>query len=238
MVSVGFLLLAVCPGAPVGPPFVGIAKGNVPAAIGHMVVLAGLSAPLAPALLSWLLPQFLPATDLRIDYLAIVRSLLVAQIVPLAAGLAVQSRFPKAAERMSAPLGSLANVLLLAVVVLVISQEFRSLATIRWQGWVGMLVLLLASLGIGWLCGGPGRTARKTLALTTAVRNAAVALVIATANFAGTPAMTAVVACSLVSIFGTLGCAILLARSPTPVEASPPPIRDTARLLPVQRDPR
>src|SRR5262249_37951895 len=32
-VSVGFLILAVCPGAPVGPPFTAIAKGNVPSAI-------------------------------------------------------------------------------------------------------------------------------------------------------------------------------------------------------------
>jgi BASS family bile acid:Na+ symporter len=218
LVCVGFLLLAVCPGAPVGPPFVGIARGDVPAAIGQMVVLAALSVVLAPALLAVLLPRFVPDSDLRIDYVAIVRSLLVAQIVPLAAGLAFQSRFARLAERLSAPLGSLATVLLLAVVGLVIGQEFQSLSTIRWQAWLGMLLLLLASLAIGWLCGGPGPQARKTLALTTAVRNAAVALVIATANFAGTPAMTAVVACSLVSIFGTLGCAILLGRSASSVE--------------------
>ena len=75
-----------------------------------------------------------------------------------------------------------------------------------------MLLLLAASLGIGWLCGGPGRATRKTLALTTGVRNAAVALVIVSSNFADTPAVTAVVAYALVSIFGTLGCALLFAR--------------------------
>jgi hypothetical protein len=52
------------------------------------------------------------------------------------------------------------------------------------------------------------------LALTTAARNAAVALVIVSGNFAGTPAMTAVVAYSLLSIFGAIGCAFLLARIP------------------------
>jgi hypothetical protein len=35
---------------------------------------------------------------------------------------------------------------------------------------------------------------------------------IVSANFAGTPAVTAVVAFSLVSIFGTLGCAVLLGK--------------------------
>src|SRR5262245_23042093 len=36
MVSAGFLILAVCPGAPYGPPFTAIAKGNVAVAIGLM----------------------------------------------------------------------------------------------------------------------------------------------------------------------------------------------------------
>src|SRR5262249_54359099 len=57
MVSVGFLILAVCPGAPVGPPFTAVARGDVACAIGQMVVLAGLSAVLSPALLSLLLAQ-------------------------------------------------------------------------------------------------------------------------------------------------------------------------------------
>ncbi len=66
-----------------------------------------------------------------------------------------------------------------------------------------------ASLAIGWLCGGPGVATRKTLALTTAVRNAAVGLVIVSNNFAGTVAVTSVVAYGLVSIFVSLGCAFL-----------------------------
>ena len=50
--------------------------------------------------------------------------------------------------------------------------------------------------------------------MTTAVRNAAVALVIVSANFAETAAVTAVVAYALVSIFATLGCAFLFAALP------------------------
>src|SRR5262245_45265784 len=38
MVAAGFLILAVCPGAPYGPPFTAIAKGNVPVAVGLMVI--------------------------------------------------------------------------------------------------------------------------------------------------------------------------------------------------------
>src|SRR5262249_61027435 len=56
LVAAGFLIAAVCPGAPYGPPFTGIAKGNVGLAVGLMTLLAGSSALLAPLLLRLLLP--------------------------------------------------------------------------------------------------------------------------------------------------------------------------------------
>ena len=40
LVAAGFLVAAVCPGAPYGPPFAAMAKGNVPVSIGLMVLLA------------------------------------------------------------------------------------------------------------------------------------------------------------------------------------------------------
>src|SRR5262245_10602229 len=41
MVAAGLLILAVCPGAPYGPPITAIARGNVAVAIGLMAILAG-----------------------------------------------------------------------------------------------------------------------------------------------------------------------------------------------------
>ncbi len=209
LVSVGFLILAVCPGAPVGPPFAAVARGDVPCAIGLMVILAGLSAVLSPALLSVLLAQLLPASELRIDYLAIVRTLLVAQIVPMVIGLATRHRAPNFAGGITRPVGLVGNLLLLVVIVLILRNEYETLALIRLRGWLGMFLLLAASLSIGWLCGGPGRATRKTLAVTTGARNAAVALVIVSNNFADTAAVTATIAYALVSILGTLACAFL-----------------------------
>lgn len=214
MVSVGFLILAICPGAPVGPPIAAIAKGDVPSSIGQMVILSGLSALLSPALLSLLMAQLLPVNDLHIDYLAIVRTLLVAQILPLLAGLGLHHGWPKISERLAKPVGLLANLLLLVVTVILLARQFDTLQSIQLRGWFGMLLLLASSLGIGWLCGGPGLATRKSLSLTTAVRNVAVALVIVANNFAGTPAVTAVVAYAIVSIFGSLGCAYLFGMMP------------------------
>ena len=211
-VSAGFLILAVCPGAPISPPATTIAKGNVAWAIGMMVILAGLSALLSPALLSLLLTRVAPESNLRIDFLGIVRTLLVAQMLPLAVGLGIHHWLPKLAQKIGKPLGMVANLLLLLLVGLILATQYEMLAAVRLRGWMGMALLFFASLGIGWLCGGTDVAIRKALALTTTARNAAVGLVIVNSNFPETAAVTAVVAYGLVSILGTFACALLLGK--------------------------
>ena len=78
------------------------------------------------------------------------------------------------------------------------------LTEIRLRGFIGMLVLLAASLVIGWLCGAAGSDNRKTMALTTSLRNVGVGLVIVTGNFAGTPAVSAALAYGIVEVVGSL----------------------------------
>jgi BASS family bile acid:Na+ symporter len=212
IVSVGFLILASCPGAPVGPPITAVARGNVPFAVGMMLVLAGLSAPVTPALLGVLLPWVAPETDLQVNYPGIVRILLITQLLPLALGMVFHHAAPGSARLVDRPVGLLANALLLALVGAIIATQYGMLAAIRPRGWLGMGLLLMASLGLGWSCGGPDLASRKALATTTATRNLAVGLVIAGRDFSGTPAVTAVVAYGLVSILGALAFALLLGR--------------------------
>jgi BASS family bile acid:Na+ symporter len=212
LVAVGFLILALCPGAPLGPPITAMARGEVPWSIGMMVILAGLSAILSPALLSLLLARMAPSGDVPIDYLAIVRTLLITQMLPLALGLGIHLRAPGWTRWIAKPVSRLANVLLLALVGLIVATQYETLAAIRLSAWTGMSLLLLASLGIGWLCGGPDLATRKAMSLTTATRNAAVGLVIAASNFANTPAVTAVVAYGLISTLGALGVALLFGK--------------------------
>jgi len=174
MISVGFLILAVCPGAPVGPLATTLAKGNVPWSVSMMVILAVLSTVLSPALLSVLLIWMTPGSDLHLDYLAIVRTLMVAQLLPLAAGLAVRHYFPAITQRLVKPIGMAANLMLLVLIGSILATQYETLAAIRMRGWAGMSLLFAASLVIGWVCGGADFAIRKALAVTTTGRNAAV----------------------------------------------------------------
>ena len=92
-------------------------------------------------------------------------------------------------------------------------SQFQMLMEIRLRGFAGMLILLAASLAVGWLAGSSGYDSRKTLALTTALRNVGVGLVIVTGNFAGTPAVSAALAYGIVEVFGSLLVALWWRRS-------------------------
>jgi BASS family bile acid:Na+ symporter len=175
-----------------------------------MVILAGLSAILSPVMLGLLLPRYASDSSLTIDYLTICRTLVVAQLLPLAVGLAVHHFAPILTSRIARSVGLLANLLLVVLLSLILVTQFDTLAAIRARGWAGMSALFIGSLAIGWLCGAGDAATRKASALTTAARNAAVGLAIATGNFPGTAVVTAVVAYGLVSMLGTLGCAVLL----------------------------
>ena len=204
MVAAGFLILAVCPGAPFGPPFAGIARANVPIAVGLMVILAGSSAVISPLLLQLLLPWISGGEAPRIDLPGMLGALLITQLLPLLCGLLVRRWRPQFADRLLDPLELVSKILNLGVAGLILATQFSMLLDIRVRGFVGMLILLVASLIIGWLAGGGGREVRRTMALTTALRNVGVGLVIVTANFSGTPAVSAALAYGIVEVFGSL----------------------------------
>jgi bile acid:Na+ symporter, BASS family len=212
-VAAGFMICAVCPGAPYGPPLTGIAKGNVGVSVGLMVILAGSSALAAPLLLQVLLPfvsQFLPASPeegppLTIDGGKIVATLLVAQFLPLCIGLAMRRWRPGLADRLKKPANLLSMLLNLTLLSLIAFAQFDMLIAVPLRGYFGMLLLVLAGVLAGWLLGG---SERKAMVMATSVRNVGVSLVIVTAAFAGTRAVAAATAFAL---FQTIVMALIAA---------------------------
>ena len=212
-VAAGFLMAAVCPGAPYGPPFTGMAKGNVGVAVGLMVILAGSSALVAPLLLQALLPLLMVSlpplpegSALRIEALRIVLTLLITQFLPLCIGLAVGHWLPRLAARLKRPANLLSVVLNVATLGVILTVQWAMLITIPLVAFAGMLVLVMAALGAGWLLSGPRKEHHTAMAMAAGMRNVAVSMVIATASFPGTKAVTAATAFAL---FQTIVLALL-----------------------------
>lgn len=215
MVAAGFLVLAVCPGAPYGPPFTRIAHGNVPMSVGLMVILAGSSAVVSPLVLRALLPWLSDGEPLRLDAAGMVGTLLVTQLLPLLAGLLVNHLRPRLAARLTSPFELVSKIMNVSVLAVILAAQFHVLMEIRLTAFGGILVLLVATLVIGWLAGGGDRKSRKTMALTTSLRNAGVGLVIATGSFAGTPAVLAVLSYGIIAVLGSLLVALWWGRQAT-----------------------
>jgi BASS family bile acid:Na+ symporter len=197
LVAAGFLIAAVCPGAPYGPPFTGMAKGNVSLAVGLMMLLAASSALFAPLLLRLLLPLVSGDREIQIDVAKMIATLLGAQLLPLGIGLFLRNRRPALADRLRTPAQRLSLLLNVALLATILTVQFNTLIAIPPRAFVGMTALVLAGLAAGYLLGGPDRAERTAMAMATSVRNVAVTLVIAAASFPGTPAVTAATAFGL-----------------------------------------
>jgi BASS family bile acid:Na+ symporter len=220
LVSIGFLIVAVCPGAPYGPVLTKAAKGDVARSVGLMVLLSGSSAILGPLLIRLLAPLIVKDASIEIDAVKVVATLSLTQLLPLSAGMAVRRFFPQRAEKLQRPAAALSKLLNLCAVCAIVAVQFHQLAEIRLRGFAGMLMLLAASLFAGWLLGGRESSGRKACACTTGIRNTSVGLVIAAGSFPGSPAVTAVAAYGLVSLIAALGIAFVAGRL-TP--SRPPP---------------
>src|SRR4051812_43359675 len=213
--AAGFLILAVCPGAPYAPPLTALAGGNVAISAGLMMVLAGSSVIVAPLLLAVLLPFTTGSGELRVDALRMLGTILVTQLLPLSSGLAVNYWRPDLAARLLKPAVAVGKILNVAVIGLILLTQARQLMEIRFIGILAMLLWLSLSFVLGWLAGGPQDTCRRAVALTTSIRNVGLGVVITTSAFAGTPAVTAVVAFGLVELLGSVFFSLLGGRTPS-----------------------
>ncbi|HEY2914571.1 MAG TPA: bile acid:sodium symporter [Candidatus Angelobacter sp.] len=212
MVAAGFLIAVVCPGAPFAPVLTTIAKGSTATAVGVMAILAGSSAIIAPLLLRFLLPWVAGNGDLNIRPIKIISTLIMSQFLPLGLGLALHHAKPRLAERLQAPLNRFSTLLNLGLITLILVAQFKLLQQVHLSGYLGMSMMVGATLFAGWLLGGPDRNQRKTMAITTSARNVGVALVIVASSFPGTEVVTAATAFALFQIIAVVLVAVAWGR--------------------------
>jgi predicted Na+-dependent transporter len=143
----------------------------------------------------------------------IIASLALVVAAPLAAGLVVRWRVPRAA-RLARPAGTAAMVTV-ALLVALIAAEVRLSAQYGAVA-VALVAFLAGSAGLGWLLGrGSGRAGfpvRTALLLTTSMRDFAIAAGLAAAAFGAAAAAPLGLYGILVLIWGTAAAGFLRSR--------------------------
>ena len=127
------------------------------------------------------LPIVLPLllAGVTVDPGKIARSLVLLMLLPLAAGLALKAYYGGIAARVKPMLDWISNISLVLLVLLISAANIDKVLDVFGTG--GILAgLLFVALGfaIGWVLGGPGNDTRQVLALGTAQRSIAAALVV------------------------------------------------------------
>ena len=176
--GIGLLLCALAAGAPFLIKLAEIGKGDMAFAVGLMVLLMVITVGYIPVVL----PMMLEGTS--VDPMNIARSLIVLMLIPLALGLVLHARAGKVAARLSPIVGRISGIGMILVIGLTTAAHLRSvIGVIGSLALLAAVVLTLFCAVVGWVLGGPRGDTKRVLALGTAQRNTAAALVVAGQNF-------------------------------------------------------
>ncbi len=143
---------------------------------------------------------------------------MMSQLVPLAIGMAIRSMRQQLAEKLLKPANAITGILSVIVFALIIGLQYRTLADMRGSGYLGIFVLVLFFLAAGWIFAGQSIAIRKAVSLTTSARNVGVALVIATASFPDTAAVTSVIIFAIAQAVLLIIFALLLEKLTSPTD--------------------
>ncbi|MGZ3553660.1 MAG: bile acid:sodium symporter family protein [Vulcanimicrobiaceae bacterium] len=198
-VTTGILLMAIAPGVPFLPLSAGRAKGgHLALALGLVFVFGLISVVTAPLTANLILPE---VERIRLPIGSFMMTLVLFQLVPLLAGLAIARANPRLAQTLSKVSGVLMLVSLVGLLAIILIPAARALAVIFGSGGIITIVLLVAiSMLLGALAGGADRATRVTLSLGTGLRNPGLGALIATTNFAGTIVVPTVIAFLLLQV--------------------------------------
>jgi BASS family bile acid:Na+ symporter len=214
--AAGLLIVGSASAGPLGLKTTQLAKGDLPLAIGLVVVLELLNIVAMPVWAAILHPGagVLPIVE-------IVRVLVIGILLPLLVGSAIRAWRPATAATLTrwTAVGSSAGLALLIATV-VLRDGSHVLGALGSGVPVVAIATILVVIGLGWLAGGPDQGTRRTGAMVSSVRANLPALVVATAAFGATaPAVSAIVVFGLCSVVLVPLAALLIAGRGTAYEA-------------------
>jgi predicted Na+-dependent transporter len=179
--QIGVILLGTAAGAPFIPKLVQGAKGNVAYAVGLMFLIMVVTIFYLPIILPLLLP------GVEINPWDIAKSLIVTMLIPLAMGMLIKSHSPDVADHWAPMMQKTSSLSILILLVVGLGLNISNILSFIGTLGIGAIVLLIVgSLVIGMLLGGRDPGVRSAMGLSTANRNGAAALLVATQNFSGT----------------------------------------------------
>ena len=188
----GLILVAMSAGAPFLIKLAEVARSDVALNATLLVLLLPATVVYAPLAVPLVLPEAeVSAVDLAVP-------LFLTMLLPLAAGLLINTRWPAPARRRAPVANRISSVTLVVIVLATTLADIPGIVTLFAEAAIVPAILVIAgAFVIGYLLGGNGRNARTVLGLGTSQRNIAAATVMATQGFASRDTVVMVIVTSL-----------------------------------------
>lgn len=199
-ISTGFLLVSVCAGAALGPKFAQISRSDIAFAATMMFILSALTALVTPLWLDAFFGSAGVSADSAgfstptIDTSRIIIELVILYLIPMVFGILINNRYPDRAK-IRTILEKVSTILLILVAVIVLVTNLSDIYHYV-AGITGIIIGIVSVMiygTLGYILGGPRIPTKRSLAFDTAVRNDAIALLIATQSFSDHPNVAVVV---------------------------------------------
>lgn len=194
-VEIGIVLMAIAPGAPVAlrrSLAAGGSRSFAPVLQILLALLAIVSMPLWIAALN-----VVYAGHAEISPWRLARQVFFAQLLPLCLGMACRAAWPRRAPAFEPRLARIAGALLALLMVLALIDVWQVVIAAGPRSALAIVVLTALALAVGHALGGPDAATRTSIAISSALRNPGLALLVATLN-AAPPAVTRTVLAYLV----------------------------------------
>jgi len=192
---IGFTIMAVAAGPPILPKLAQLVNGNLAYAAGLMMLMIGVTAIYMPFALS------IALQDVQVNPWQILKPLVTLMLFPLAIGLLIRAKNETIAATLQPWMRQISSAGLILGLSTSLILQFSSLVLMVKTGAILVIAaFILVSFGFGYLLGGPDDDTRRTLAVGTAQRNIAAALLVAGTNF-DDPAVVSVIVVTSLSLF-------------------------------------
>ena len=182
-VATGLAVLAAAPGAPLTYKRSQMAGGDPTYTASLQLTLALLAVGITPAILALFSSLFGIVIE-GVTLFQVARQVAQVTFLPVMIGLSLQQFAPRVAEVLRKPVRLLADILfilllLMLVLLLALVPELRAMLNVGGLAMLAILLMVVFSLTIGHLLGGPRRDQRSALATACIARNVGLALFLA-----------------------------------------------------------
>ena len=195
--EVGMMIMAVAPGAPIALRRSLKAGGDAGFAIAMQVTLAAVSVVSLPLTIELLDRHY--GAEAQVSAATIAKQVFAGQLLPFLLGCGARRVLGTRRPRIEPGVSALASLLLLFFVGLVLVNIWTPIGATTLRVAAAIVAATACGLAIGHAMGGPAAATRTALAVSTAARNAGLALLVVSVNHMPATVQAAVLAYLLIA---------------------------------------